>query len=270
MAKQSSLFKLRGKADGQSFYYSKNGEYLTRKINPGMSSRVKTAEEYANTRLNNKEFGAAGSCAGVMIRTVSKRWRYILDSIATGMLVKAIKEAMVKDNTHDWGKRQVLLTDMPAIQDQYNRFSKNEMLDVIKINLDSQTKYDSSNNKLVSSESASLNAELVAQLQALGADSFICTAYIMTVHAPTIGADGESYIPAASILAEIDEKSGNLVDGTVILDLDDSTVTAGVQNSAASFGGVLVVFQPTKTINSKTHVLQQHCSAYWKSIASIE
>lgn len=268
MAKQSSLFKLRGKADGQSFYYSKNGEYLTRKINPGMSSRVKTAEEYANTRLNNAEFGGAGNCAGAMIRTVSKRWRYILDSIATGMLVKGIKEAMMNDNTHDWGKRSVLLADMPAIQELYNRFSKNEMpqeiVDFVKAHITSAGNGDTFtvNDDLIMSN------DLIAHYVNLGASAVRCTLYCFGVSAPAVGADGKKYTPALPVFAEINSVKAVIGSENLIISGDTYPDIPAVQNGATAFGGVLVIVEPIKTINSKDYVLQQHCSAYWHSVAT--
>lgn len=268
MAKQSSLFKLRGKADGQSFYYSKNGEYLTRKINPGMSSRVKTAEEYANTRLNNAEFGGAGNLAGTMIRTVSKRWRYILDSIATGMLVKGIKEAMMNDNTHDWGKRSVLLADMPAIQELYNRFSKNEMpqeiVDFVK------TKITSAGNGgvLTVADSLTVEGELGAYYAALGADRVKCSLYCFGVSAPTVGADGKKYAPVLPAFSLIGFDVAVIADGDNLISDNTYQSVPAVQNVADAFGGVLVIVEPIKTINDKQHVLQQHCSAYWHSVAT--
>ena len=268
MAKQSSLFKLRGKADGQSFYYSKNGEYLTRKINPGMSSRVKTAEEYANTRLNNAEFGGAGNLAGTMIRTVSKRWRYILDSIATGMLVKGIKDAMLNDNTHDWGKRSVLLADMPAIQDQYNQFSKNEMPQEIVDFV--QTKITSTGNggTLSVSEDLQLSEEEVQHYVSLGANKLRCTLYCFGVSAPSVPAGSTKYSPALPVFAKIDGTIGVIASDSIVIAEGDYANVPAVQNVAAAFGGVLVIVEPIKTINSKDYVLQQHCSAYWHSVAT--
>lgn len=270
MAKQSSLFKLRGKADGQSFYYSKNGEYLTRKINPGMSSRVKTAEEYANTRLNNAEFGGAGNLAGTMIRTVSKRWRYILDSIATGMLVKGIKEAMMNDNTHDWGKRSVLLADMPAIQELYNRFSKNEMpqeiVDFVKEYITSAGNGDA----FTVSDELSLDGDLNAHYAALGADKVKCTLYFFGVSAPAVGADGKKYAPVLPVFGEISTQTASVGVTDILIPQSTAPHVPAVQNVAAAFGGVLVIVEPLKTINSKDYVLQQHCSAYWHSVATTE
>ena len=268
MAKQSSLFKLRGKADGQSFYYSKNGQYLTRKINPGMSSRVKTAEEYANTRLNNAEFGGAGNLAGTMIRTVSKRWRYILDSIATGMLVKGIKEAMMNDNTHDWGKRSVLLADMPAIQELYNRFSKNEMpqeiVDFVKTNITSA----GNGGVLTISQPLGLSGDLNSHFAALGADKVKCSLFSFGVSAPAVGADGKKYTPVLPVFGLIDATTAAIGLDEDIIESDTFDNVPAVQNVAAAFGGVLVIVEPIKTINEKEYVLQQHCSAYWHSVAT--
>lgn len=268
MAKQSSLFKLRGKADGQSFYYSKNGEYLTRKINPGMSSRVKTAEEYANTRLNNAEFGGAGNLAGAMIRTVSKRWRYILDSIATGMLVKGIKEAMLNDNTHDWGQRSVLLADMPAIQDLYNRFSKNEMPQEIVDFVKTQITSAGNGGILTIDDDLTLSGDLAAHYAALGADKVKCTLYYFGVSAPAVAAGSTKYSPALPVLGEIATLTAVINGSSSIIDAASIPAVPAVQNVAAAFGGVLVIIEPMKSINSKDYVLQQHCSAYWHSVAT--
>lgn len=268
MAKQSSLFKLRGKADGQSFYYSKNGEYLTRKINPGMSSRVKTAEEYANTRLNNAEFGGAGALAGAMIRTVSKRWRYILDAIATGMLVKGIKEAMMNDNTHDWGKRSVLLADMPAIQDLYNQFSKNEMpqeiVDFVKAHITSA----GNGSTLDIDTDLEQSADFANDMKALGADRVRVTLYCFGVSAPSVPAGSTKYSPVLPVFGQIAVRTADLVEGDSIISSVTKPNVPAVQNVAAAFGGVLVIVEPIKTINSKEYVLQQHCSAYWHSVAT--
>lgn len=268
MAKQSSLFKLRGKADGQSFYYSKNGEYLTRKINPGMSSRVKTAEEYANTRLNNAEFGGAGNLAGAMIRTVSKRWRYILDSIATGMLVKGIKEAMLNDNTHDWGQRSVLLADMPAIQDLYNQFSKNEMPQEIVDFVKTQITSAGNGGALTIAESLDMSADFVNHFRALGADEIKIALYCFGVSAPSVAAGSTKYSPTLPVFAKIIEEEATVADNNTLISSNSFPNIPAVQNVAAAFGGVLVIVEPIKTINSKKYVLQQHCSAYWHSVAT--
>lgn len=268
MAKQSSLFKLRGKADGQSFYYSKNGEYLTRKINPGMSSRVKTAEEYANTRLNNAEFGGAGNLAGTMVRTVSKRWRYILNSIATGLLVKGIKEAMMKDDTHDWGKRSVLLADMPAIQTLYNRFSKNEMPQEIVDFVNTKITSAGNGDALTVADSLVLQGDLSAHFTALGANKVQCTLYCFGVSSPEVAADGKKYLPALPVFGKIASLAAEIGAGTDLIESNEYPAVPAVQNVAAAFGGVLVIVEPIKVINEKEYVLQQHCSAYWHSVAT--
>ena len=268
MAKQSSLFKLRGKADGQSFYYSKNGEYLTRKINPGMSSRVKTAEEYANTRLNNAEFGGAGNLAGAMIRTVSKRWRYILDSIATGQLVKGIKEAMMNDNTHDWGKRSVLLADMPAIQDLYNRFSKNEMPQEIVDFVNTKITSAGNGGTLTVADGLDLTDDLNAHYAALGADKVKCTLYCFGVSAPSVADGSTKYSPVLPVFGQISTEIAGVGDNEPLISDGTHANVPAVQNVASAFGGVLVIVEPIKLINRKEYVLQQHCSAYWHSVAT--
>ena len=127
MAKQTGIIALRGKIKGQSYYGSKVGGDLVRTINEGMSARVKSSQEYANTRKNNAEFGMCGDFAGAIIKPITQRWRFILDSIATGKMVKAMKELAVLDTAGEWGKRVVKLANYGTIYEKFNSFSKNEM-----------------------------------------------------------------------------------------------------------------------------------------------
>lgn len=270
MAKQSSLFKLRGKADGQSFYYSKNGEYLTRKINPGMSSRVKTAKEYANTRLNNAEFGAAGACAGAMVRAVSSRWRYILNSIATGMLVKGIKEAMMQDTTSVWGKRLVSVADMPAIQSLYNGFSKNPMVQAIVDQFNNDATIDTTSHEFEIAHESVQDADFVSRMNDIGATDLQIDLYAFNVSAPKIGADGESYAEASYILGKIHSYDIPVALGDDLIGASTYSDVPNVFNETTHFGGVLVIFKPCRKVGGMKNILQQHCSAYWTSIKIAE
>lgn len=130
MAKQASLHKINGKADGRSYYFSQNGGYLSRQINPGMSQRVKTAPEFANTRRNGKEFGSMGMLAGAMVRMLSMRWRFILDPITTGKLGKELY-AQLRATAGVWGQRVLPTAQYGDILPLLNKYSKNPLPDGI-------------------------------------------------------------------------------------------------------------------------------------------
>lgn len=268
MAKQKGLHKLAGKVDEQSYYYSKNGGYQSRKINPGIGERVKTDPAYHNTRLNNAEFGAAGACAGAMIREVSKRWRYILDSIATGKMVKEIKALMEQDTTSPWGQRVVQLTHMSSVQEKYNQFSKNQMPEDVVDFLQTKVSYNGSTHKLVLNDSLDISDSLSDFLASINATGVRASLYVLNVVNPSFNSLTHRYNPIdASILLMVSSTSSSISVGTTILGDDEYDLAAAPTNTQTMYSGVLVVFEPIRTIGSTNNVLQQYCSAFWKEIA---
>lgn len=267
MAKQSGIHGIRGKINGVSYYSSKNGGQLIRKINEGMSSRVKTAKEYANTRLNNAEFGAAGSLAGAIVRPISQRWRFILDSIATGKLVKAIKAAMMQDTASPWGERVVPLTEMAHLQDVFNGFSKNEIPQEIVTNLENNLTFDTETNTINLSSSATVSADTIQQLTDKGATHFTTKVFAFNVRKPYIGADGKTYVPADSLFVDISDIFGKAngqlaVTENIIVNAVEEDSPA-ILNEESHLGGLLVVFLPERKVGNVYFTLQELCSAYW-------
>lgn len=107
MAKQSGIHQLRGKV-GEHSYYRQTGVStgLVRSINQGMSERVKTSEEYANTRLNNAEFGQAGAIAACLARLIVPKFRPMMLPFSQSKMAKIILDA-IKQSTLPWGTRNI-------------------------------------------------------------------------------------------------------------------------------------------------------------------
>lgn len=267
MAKQTSLIKINGKADGQSFYTSKNGGALMRSINKGMGQRVKDAKEYINTRKNNAEFGAAGNLAGAIVKPISLRWRFILDSIGTGKLVKAIKAAMVEDTASPWGGRAVPLATMPHLQDVFNSLSKNEMPLEIVTGIQSYLTYAAATETLAISTDITMSADTVQQLLDKGATHFSAKVFALNVSTPHIGPDGKTYVPAESIMLDLSDNFGVAHSATEenanIIDATSAESVPSALNDQTHLGGVLVVFLPERKVGNEYYTLQELCSAYW-------
>lgn len=267
MAKQTGIHGIRGKINGVSYYSSKNGGQLIRKINEGMSSRVKTAKEYANTRLNNAEFGAAGSLAGAIVRPISQRWRFILDSNTTGKLVKAIKAAMMQDTASPWGERVVPLTEMAHLQDVFNGFSKNEMPQEIVTGLQSSLTYNATSHQLTLAGDVDISKDNYQQLADKGVTHFTTKVFAFNVRKPYIGTDGKTYVPADSLLVDASAVLGQVNEGlqadSALLTGDSVDNAPAVLNEEAHLGGVLVVFLPERKVGNEYFTLQELCSAYW-------
>lgn len=267
MAKQTSLIKINGKADGQSFYTSKNGGALMRSINPGMGQRVKDAKEYINTRKNNAEFGAAGNLAGAIVKPISLRWRFILDSIGTGKLVKAIKAAMVEDTVSPWGGRVVPLASMPHIQDVFNSLSKNEMPQEIVNVLQNSLTFAAATNTVEFSQNAAISADTIQQLRDKGATHISTKVFALVVRKPHIDINSKDYVPAETQFVDM---SDSFSDSHIPVSAGEELVSAGslanapaVLNQEMQLGGVLVVFLPERSVGGEYYTLQELCSAYW-------
>lgn len=105
MAKQVGLFNLRGKIENKSFYKTAGvPETVIRGIPEGLSSRVKTADEYANTRLNNAEFKQANWISTFLFNAVPNRKSAMMRRFAIAeMTKKALEE--IKTGSGNWGSR---------------------------------------------------------------------------------------------------------------------------------------------------------------------
>lgn len=105
MAKQKGIHQIKGKVGDMSYYQSAGVPGgLIRRIPEGLSSRVKTADEYANTRLNNDEFKNAAAIATSAFRAVPNRKSSMMRRFA---IAEMIKEALqyIKEGTGNWGVR---------------------------------------------------------------------------------------------------------------------------------------------------------------------
>lgn len=105
MAKQVGLFPLRGKIENKSFYKTAGvPETVIRNIPEGLSDRVKTAQEYANTRLNNEEFKNANWMATFLFNAVPNRRSSMFRRFAIAALTKGALR-YIRSGSGVWGHR---------------------------------------------------------------------------------------------------------------------------------------------------------------------
>lgn len=107
MPKQKGLYQLQGKAQGMC-YYSQAGVRLPlmRTINQGMSERVKTSEEFENTRKNNAEFALANKMATSLYNFIYPNWRSMFRRFTIPYITARLLEEL-KNGTGDWGERHL-------------------------------------------------------------------------------------------------------------------------------------------------------------------
>lgn len=266
MAKQIGIHGLKGKVDGMSYYSSKNGGRLTRSINEGMSSRVKTAKEYANTRKNNSEFGMCGDLAGSIIKPFSLRWRFILDSIATGKMVKVLKELVILDSTGAWGQRVLKNTYFDQIRAAFNSFSKNEMPSDVVSTLAQGVDFDDEAEEIHVANQGTLSESTISEMLAEGINYFYLKVFAFRSTVPSFDTNVDAYTKAEYTLEEVTQLShqDNIAVGASInlFGNVDSSCKVNPIDATNVIGGLAVVFLPARKVGTSISILQQHCSAY--------
>lgn len=246
MAKQSGLHQIRGKVGGYS-YYKQTGVQagIIRAINEAMSARVKNDEAYANTRLNNAEFGQACRIAAAIAQYIEPKYRPMVLPFSQAKLAKMILEK-IKEGAGNWGERNLSDPKGEALAPILSSVAKNNFDDWgIDFNWDSEN----SQYELVT------GPQFEQKLSAIGADGAIVK------------------------VAWADTWIGKFEDGKYFstyprANFDSSDVTGATSNEyvpnyrpAPQPGApvtqnkmFVMIVLPYRTINSANHTLQEHCT----------
>lgn len=244
-----------GKRDGRRYYQQKGVEgIVSASINQGMSSRVKNDAAYANTRLNNAEFGAAGSTAGAITRSLSQKWRYLLVPFAAGKLAKDVRALMMDDTTNPWGQRSLQGTDwQKVLADKVSQYSKNPVSEYSGVRF-------ACNFSAASGIGIDIKAENLhnASVEAKGAEGVLFVVYGGVVNASAYDTSLGSYATANTDFVEL-ERTEIPFNGDDSLTVRDARHKETAQASNKMFGG-LVVILPYKMVNNQIYILQELCS----------
>lgn len=256
MAKQRGLHQIKGKV-GEFSYYSQTGVSggLIRKINEGLSSRVKNDASYANTRLNNQEFGAAANVAALLGKCVIPKFRPMILPFSQSKMAKDILK-VAREHSASWGQRVVTSDDTARLCDILSAMSKRDAAEFVSVSVtrDSAT---------AATLTASFSAEQATLMSSLGIHNLTITAIQFDL------ASGQ-WVPLAQEMS-----TGYVYKRDSATPIDDAPVeegssyTNGESIDVASFvpesnhaGHQIVVFviMPARTINAASHILQEYCS----------
>lgn len=262
MAKQSGIHQLRGKV-GEHSYYRQTGiqSGLVRSINQGMSSRVKTDEAFANTRLNNHEFGQAGRLAAVLSRYISPKFRPMVLPFSQSKMAKILLEYIKQDSTHPWGRRNLTPSNARDAQ-------------IAALNLVAKNRFDEFGFEVSIDENTDVlnvgvTEETLNKLSAIGADGVIVRFIAATTWIGEYTNVTRDYAPSGPMANTYsDTLEGSAVGDELVFKY---TIPAAPPTGAPAFGaertGVLIVL-PFRTINGGSHILQENCS--FKAFAIVD
>lgn len=255
MAKQSGLHQLRGKV-GEHSYYRQTGitAGLVRSINAALSSRVKTDAAYANTRLNNREFGQAGRLASMLANYISPKFRPMVLPFSQSKMAKVLLEFIKLDSTASWGGRNLTVENSGQAQvDALNAVVKNSFEDWgIQITGDEETTTvtftptDQTREKLLAIGASGFNLKFIASTSWIG----------------TYSASDEKYAQSFA--------RANVYDQAI--SIDDLTPyeqeyalrpapPVGWPAFMAGRMGVAIVL-PYREVNGVEYTLQEHCTYF--------
>lgn len=252
MAKQSGLHQIRGKV-GEHSYYSQSGvsSGLIRKINQGMSQRVKTDEAFANTRLNNAEFGQGCRVASCLIQHITPKFRTMLLTFAQAKAAKKVVERIKDDKTHPWGVR--------TYYDQDGDITALILGSLAKTNFSNLPISFSKPEQLGADATIEIAAQIDQYLQGIGCDG----AYINVYNCRPIIGDyfhgiwGPS-VARKAVALEYDYEIGNGGSSENLSATFPAATPAGTNSHNVSF--VLAVVLPYKTVGSTKHIMQEYCT----------
>lgn len=260
MAKQSGLHQIKGKV-GEFSYYKQTGVDggLVRQINQGMSARVKNDEGYANTRLNNVEFGGACNVAAKLGQMVLPKFRPMILPFSQSKMAKAVLE-LAKSAGGNWGERCVPADSHLQLAEILGSMSKRDSSEFATITQTfNTTSKEMTSTVAISDEQATLMANLGISKLAVKLQVFhLETGKYNSAENRIRSAVSESRLTATENF-EIVAGHG---DSTNIV--DEQVVTPGYSpipptGYNAQYIAVYV-FMPIRTINDVDHVLQEYCS----------
>lgn len=256
MAKQSGIHQLRGKV-GEHSYYRQSGIVpgLMRSINQGMSDRVKTAEEYANTRLNNVEFGAAGNVAGLLGQMIVPKFRPMVLPFSQSKMAKDILK-VAREHTQNWGQRVVTSEDTQKLCDILTATSKRNASEFVT----NEIHRTSLTGAEVVTEFTQDQATLMSSLGINGLSVSVRQFDLATGQwSPAGGIMTTGYMYLRESVYTYD--NGNVTSGVEGDSVEDMAVSDFAPEANHS-GHQIVVFvvMPLRRINNVPHVLQEYCS----------
>lgn len=271
MAKQSGLHGIRGKV-GEYTYYEQTGVAggLVRRINQGLSERVKNDAAYANTRLNNQEFTQAAGIAALYGRMVHPKFRPMVLPFSQSRMVKSIIELIKADTSGAaWGRRNVTSDTISLVSDALNATAKNNFNDLVP-----EISFNFGDLSTTGVRSVDVKIEVTEDafntLIGKGADGMYIKSTWFAVGVGGVNPyDIKKYQLSQLEQLETDQV---VISGSYDNEIEDHVSKVGFQQGAIKDYVFVAIAMPFKTVANTKHVLQEMCTfkAYSIGVTNIE
>ena len=267
MPLQKSIYKVKGKMDGMSYFFSKNGGYQFRSINPNMSELVKNDPRFALTRDYGFAFGLGANFAGALLKTVITRWRYLTRGNTHAVLTTKYNQYFKDAQGLISGSTQHISNFFPIMRIDYNRLNKTNIPGWMVDFFNQQTNEDQSEHQLIIRQPLQLEQTDVEELMRKGATTVRVTLYVLRVQLKSeTGPERrvfyyEGSISSRPILHQITTLEGG--ETLPILPAATPHLDGDIEPSIEDCGGIFVLFEPLKRIGSTYYTLQRLVQGYW-------
>lgn len=247
-------------------YYQQKGVSggLVRKINEGMSARVKEGQEYANTRLNNAEFKNANAIATAAFNSVKGRLSSMMRTFALADMTKRALED-IKQGTGQWGVRLPASQLDELICDMLENYAKGGKYDGMFGSVDDVT----FSAQGVMTATFNLSGERIAALKELGIDghqllfSKCLAGEIMVDGLPRLFA-GSGFTPSAPFVYPDTVEAVT----TPVSESFATPASVGLSPSGYEFAQedqkhgffIVITILPFRRVGTRLHTLKEYCT----------
>ena len=244
-------------------YYQQAGvsQGLVRRIPEGLSSRVKSADEYANTRLNNEEFKNANWIATFLFNAVPSRRASMMRRFAISAMTKRALE-YIKAGSGSWGQRipttamDIIAADLLDNQSKSGPYS-GEFGD-ITVEVEVGGAYDIR---------LEYNATTAAALLEKGLDGFYVV-YSKGAMAEIVDSDGfvRQHFGVSSPLSDDESIDPDGTDYTLTFTPSSSTLGMSPAGYLAAQGAAnngmfaVLTFLPYRIVNNQRHTMYEYAT----------
>lgn len=255
MAKQSGLHQIKGKI-GEHSYYRQTGVSggLIRSINQGLSDRVKNDEAYANTRLNNQEFGAACNVAALLGKCVTPKFRPMILPFSQSKMAKEILK-VARANTENWGQRVVTSSDTAKLCEILTSMSKRDAAEFVTNTLTREDGDSVNARSSYTGAQASLMASLGINQITVSVSLFDLGTGQWVPYAGEMSTGYVGHVERVDTLDEVKVVSGG---GSNDNDIDVDTFVPAPNHAGHRI--VVFVVLPARVVNDVPYILQEYCS----------
>lgn len=260
MPLQREIYKIAGKLNGMSYYFSRNGGYQFRSINPNMSELVKNDPRFALTRQYSYNFKRAANMAGSLISAVDLRWRFMFRKNIQAELTKKYDTLFRKITGLNGESIESVQVNAPFFIDGFNSLGKIPAPSFVTSWARTSVSFNYTENRAVLQTALAFPLVEKERYKQQGIQQFQIELYALKTVLNSEGNYQATISPSPMIYGTVDMSTAHdsawLPASTPACNIDSST-------TPEDLFGLLLILRPYRTVASGTFTLQRLCSAFY-------